>query len=81
MSALIFCQQDQARGIFIQSVDNPRPLFAAYAFQVWRMTDGCVYQCARIMTSGWMNDHASRFINYHQIIILENDLQWNSLCL
>src|SRR5215216_2994287 len=77
VSAFILCEQDQARGLFVQSMNNTWTFLAADSFDVRLIAQYGIDQGSRSMSCRGMDHHACRFVNDNQIFILEDDIERN----
>ena len=80
MGHLSFCHKNQARGVLVQPVDDPRPFYPADASKIRAMVQQCVHQRSREMTGRRMNHHSGWLIDDHHAIVFIHDIQGNGFC-
>ncbi len=79
MGALVLCQQDQAGGLFVQAMDDARPLLAADPLNIRLITQHGIHERPGSVSRGRMHHHASRFIDNDQVLIFEDDIEGDIL--
>src|SRR5688572_27808331 len=77
MGAFVFCQENQPRGIFVESMDNTRPFLPADPFEFGIISKDRIDKRSARMARCWVDYHSCRFIDYDQIIILKQNIQRN----
>src|SRR6266571_2038278 len=69
----------QSGRLLVETVHDAGANRACPRRELLKMISKTVGQCARLITSRRMNNHACRFVNNNQIVIFVNDLDWNIL--
>ncbi len=81
MGKIIFCNNEQAGGVFIDTVDNAGPtLTADTGERVTAVIKQCVYKSTVRMSGGRMHDHAALLVYYNKVSVLINDIKRDVLC-
>ena len=71
---VVFGDQDDARGILVQAVDDARPLDAAHALEVRAVIEDGVDKGAAIVSGRGVDDQAGGFVDDDKVAVLvEND--------
>lgn len=71
----MFGGNQDTTGIFIETVHDAGPPFTADALQVGTVMQQGMNQGPGVVTRGWMDDHAGRFVDDDDVTILIQDLQ------
>jgi len=75
-----FGDDEAARGVFVQAVDDAGALDTADAGELaFAMVKEGIDQGAVGISRSRVNDHAMRFVQDDEVIVLENDVQWDIL--
>ena len=77
MGAIVFGDNDQTAGIFVEPVHDAGSLLIAYTFKIGGMGQHGIDQRAAGVAGRWMHDHAGRFVNHDHIVIFVNDGKGN----
>ena len=78
MTKVIFTNQKQAGGIFIDAMYNPRPVNTVNGRKgISRIGQYRIYKRTRKMSRCRMHHHSARFINNKKIVVLINDRKRN----
>jgi hypothetical protein len=75
VSAVILRQQDHARGVLIQAMDQTRALDTPYPLDLRGIAQHSLHQCSRGMSHCRMDYHTSRLIDHDAVAILEEDIK------
>ena len=80
MGKVVFCNDEQTRGVLIYAVYYARPLLTADARErVAAIVHQRVDQRTVLMTGSRMHHHAARLVDNNHIAVLKNDIQRNIL--
>src|SRR5439155_5377227 len=77
MRDVVFCCDKAAACFLIEPVNDTRPFFSADTRQCRTMVQQRVDQRVFAVTGAGMNGHPSRFVDHDEIVVFEQNLQWN----
>jgi len=77
MRDVIFCCDKAAACFLIEPVNDARPFFSADTRQCPAVVQQRVDQRVLVATRARMNRHAGRLVDDDQIVVFEENLQWN----
>ena len=66
MSTIGFCDRNDATGLTVEAVYDPRPLYAADAREVPTMGQQAVNESAGGVPRAWMHHEPCGLVNHHQ---------------
>jgi hypothetical protein len=72
---IILGDQDQARGVLVEPMDDSRPQFAADPANVGRVGEGRVDKSAMVVPRRGMDNHTGGLVDHHHLGVLEDDLE------
>jgi hypothetical protein len=79
---VIFGDDYQTTRLFVEAVDDSWPFYAADSGKaISAMREKRIYQRAAAVPGGGVNNKSGGFIDYNQIIIFVNDIEWDGFCL
>ena len=77
MRNVILCCDETAACFLIKPVNDTRPFFSADTRQCRAVVQQRVDQSVFAVTRAGMNGQACRFVDDDQIVVFEQNLQWN----
>ena len=75
MDLIVFCNDQQARGVLVQSMNNSRPNHAAYSGKIPAVIEKAMHKGSRAVSRSRMNDNPGRFIYDDKGTVLKYDMK------